>query len=338
MTKILPRKLLARFTHDSMKNDDAVSIERRARKSEASVRKVSMPSLVLGSVPAFPLRRWLHPVSLRAAPRHGLIASLWRARLSIALAFEKFGLGLLVVATALTGCITAPKPSGKGTMSPLEEKGWEVFQREPCFSTCHAQTVLLPVTEDWAGFVPDLRKTPRRTADWYMAYFVKPRAVLPNSFMPSLTYLPDDEIRALIAFLQRLNRGVEVVKPVPVPSEEIPVVGRSLAAYKAGQAIFNTYCAGCHGIAGNGGGSVGQILSPEPRDFTDAAWVTKQTENYLFSVITNGKPNTAMPGFKTILTPLERASVLRYVTYFADPVLRERVEVGLVGQISQDVK
>lgn len=247
-------------------------------------------------------------------------------------------LGLLAVTAVLTGCITGPEPSGKGTMTPLEEKGWEVFQREPCFSTCHAQTMLLPVTEDWAGFVPDLRKTPRRTADWYMAYFVNPRAVLPNSFMPSVTYLPDDEIRALIAFLQRLNRSVEIAKPVPIPSAEIPVVGRSLAAYKAGQSIFNTYCAGCHGIAGNGGGSVGQILSPEPRDFTDAAWVTKQTENYLFSVITNGKPNTAMPGFKTILTPLERASVLRYVTYFADPVLKERVEVGLVGQIGQEVK
>jgi len=247
-------------------------------------------------------------------------------------------LGLLLVATVLTGCITAPEPSRERAMSPLEEKGWKVFQREPCFSTCHAQTVLLHVTEDWAGFVPDLRKTPRRTSDWYMAYFVNPRAVLPNSFMPSLTYLPDDEIRALIAFLQRLNRGVEIAKPVPVPSEEIPAVARSLAAYKAGQAVFNTYCAGCHGTAGNGGGSVGQILSPEPRDFTDAAWLTKQTENYLFSVITNGKPNTAMPGFKTILTPLERAAVLRYVTYFADPVSRERVEVGLVGQIGQEVK
>ena len=239
-------------------------------------------------------------------------------------------LGVLAVTTVLTGCITAPEPSREGAMSPLEEKGWKIFQREPCFSTCHAQTVLLPVTADWAGFVPDLRKTPRRTADWYMAYFVNPRAVLPNSFMPPVTYLPDDEIRALIAFLQRLNRSIEISKPVPVPSAEIPVVARSLSAYKEGQALFATYCSGCHGIAGNGGGSVGHLLSPEPRDFTDAAWMAKQTENYLFAVIANGKPNTAMPGFKIILTPLERALVLRYVMYFGDPVLRGRAEVGLM--------
>lgn len=246
-------------------------------------------------------------------------------------------LGFVAVTSFLTGCLTMPEPSREGAMSPLEEKGWKVFQREPCFSTCHAQTMLLSVTEDWAGFVPDLRKTPRRTADWYIAYFVNPRAVLPYSFMPSVTYLPDDEIRALIAFLQRLNRQVKIVPPEPVPSKEIPLVPRTREAYRAGQTVFNTYCAGCHGIMGNGGGTVGQLLAPEPRDFTDAAWVTKQTENYLFSVITNGKPNTAMPGFKDILTPLERASVLRYVTYFADPVLRERVEVGLVGQ-TQDVR
>src|SRR3974377_390107 len=103
-------------------------------------------------------------------------------------------LAVLVITSVLAGCITGPEPAGEGTMSPLEEKGWKMFQGEPCFSTCHVQTMVLPVTEDWTGFVPDLRKTPRRTADWYVAYFVSPRAVLPNSFMPAVTYLPDDEI------------------------------------------------------------------------------------------------------------------------------------------------
>ncbi len=245
---------------------------------------------------------------------------------------------LLVIASALAGCLTAPEPSREGGFTPLEEKGWKVFQREPCFSTCHVQTMVLPVTKDWAGFVPDLRKTPRRTADWYMAYFVNPRAVLPNSFMPSVTYLPDDDIRALIAFLQRLNRQVKIVQPDPVPSNEIPHVPKTREAYRAGQGVFNTYCAGCHGTMGNGGGVVGHLLAPEPRDFTDAAWVTKQTDNYLFSVITNGKPNTAMPGFKDLLTPLERASVLRYVLYFSNPVLRERAEVGLMAQTGEEAR
>jgi mono/diheme cytochrome c family protein len=53
-------------------------------------------------------------------------------------------------------------------------------------------------------------------------------------------------------------------------------------------------------------------------------------------VITIGKPHTAMPGFKDILNPVERAAVLRYIEYFADPVAKERVEVGLVGQVVEN--
>jgi mono/diheme cytochrome c family protein len=245
---------------------------------------------------------------------------------------------LLAAATIVTGCIRAPEPFHGEAMTRLEEKGWKIFQREPCFSTCHTHTVVAAAAQGWDGFAPDLRATPRHTRDWYVAYFVNPRAVLPNSFMPSLSYLPDDDVRALIAFLQRLNRGVEIVKPVPVPSQEIPSVPHDLAAYRAGQSVFNTHCAGCHGTAGNGSGAVGHLLAPEPRDFTDAAWMAKQTENYLFAVVTHGKPNTAMPGFKTILTPNERALALRYIAYFADPVLRQRLEVGLVGQLGEEGK
>jgi hypothetical protein len=68
------------------------TIERGAWNSEAQSRIVSMPSLVLGSVLAFFIKRSLQQLSLRAAPRHRSIASLWRARLSITLAREKSAL------------------------------------------------------------------------------------------------------------------------------------------------------------------------------------------------------------------------------------------------------
>lgn len=234
----------------------------------------------------------------------------------------------LTAVSLIAGCITAPEPAREGPLSPLEEKGREIFQREPCFSACHVTTMASPMSGDTAGFFPDLRKTPRRTGDWYLAYFVDPRAVLPYSFMPSFAHLKPDEAKALIAYLQRLNRDVKATKPEPVASSEIPRVAWDFANYKAGKSVYDIYCTGCHGISGNGGGSVGHLLAPEPRDFTDGAWMSKQTENYLFAVITEGKPNTAMPGFKDILTPAERAMVLRYLEYFSDPVERERLELG----------
>ncbi|HZD40597.1 MAG TPA: c-type cytochrome [Terriglobales bacterium] len=235
---------------------------------------------------------------------------------------------VVTMLSLLMACIKTPEPAEQLSLSPLEKKGLQVFQREPCYSACHVTTLASPETSNTAGFVPDLRKTPRRTRDWYLAYFVDPRAVLPYSFMPSFAHLSPADVDALIAFLQQLNRGVKVIQPEPVASSEIPAAPRNFANYRAGQALYRTYCAGCHGVSGNGGGTVGHLLSPEPRDFTDGAWMSKQTENYLFAVITVGKPNTAMPGFKDILTPMERALALRYVETFANPVERERLELG----------
>jgi mono/diheme cytochrome c family protein len=148
--------------------------------------------------------------------------------------------------------------------------------------------------------------------------------------MPSYQYLPSDEFEALIAFLQYLNKDAAQPEPETISAEQIPETPMDLAGYRAGRAVYQMYCVGCHGEWGNGGGRVGHVLSPEPRDFTDVIWMSKQTDVYLYSVITNGKSNTAMPAFKDILTPRESALALRYVRYFANLVTRERMELGFV--------
>ena len=223
------------------------------------------------------------------------------------------------------GCLEAPKLLREERLSALEEKGRMVFMREPCTS-CHVLPIALANLEVSRGVAPNLRKTPRRSPDWYLAYFVDSRAVLPWSPMPSYGYLPDDEVEALIAFLQRLNKEASTAKAVT--TEKTPEFPRNLNAYNAGRRLYGTYCAGCHGELGNGAGRAGHLLSPEPRDFTDAVWLSKQTESYLFSVVADGKPNTAMPGFRDILRPRERALVVNYIQYFADPVAKERMELG----------
>lgn len=236
-----------------------------------------------------------------------------------------FVLFLLVSFSLMGGCIEPLKLLREAKLSPLEEKGRTIFMRAPCPS-CHVLTLALTNVEVPRSFVPNLRRTPGRTRDWYLAYFVDPRAVLPWSPMPSFGYLYDDEIEALIAFLQRLNKDAAAV----AAEEPIPEISRDLKAYHAGRGIYGIYCSGCHGELGNGAGRVGHLLSPEPRDFTDAIWLSKQTERYLFSVVADGKPHTAMPPFKNILSPGERLLALRYAQYFANPVSRERMELGFV--------
>jgi len=127
---------------------------------------------------------------------------------------------LFIAALGLaSGCLAPPAPRD-APLTRLEEQGWRIFSREPCFSACHATSVAATPPGSLSGFVPDLRTTPRHTQDWYLAYFVNPRAVLPYSPMPSFGYLSRDEMKALAAFLQRLNHDVPAPKLKPVAPEE----------------------------------------------------------------------------------------------------------------------
>lgn len=237
---------------------------------------------------------------------------------------------VIAVLILLASCVPPPRAPADATAA--EEKGFAIFMREGCFSSCHVATIASDRRENLSGAVPDLRKTQRRARDWYLAYFVNPRALLPFSTMPPYGYFSEEEFQSLVAFLRHLNRDAPTPPAKLTLEESLPNVLRDLAAYKAGQAHYRTYCVGCHGESGDGAGPVGHLLSPEPRDFTDALWMSKQSESYLYSIISNGKPNTAMPAFKEILNPTERAALVRYLGYFTDPVAKERLELGFMAK------
>ncbi len=152
---------------------------------------------------------------------------------------------------------------------------------------------------------------------------------MPQSPMPSFDNLSGPEIDGLIAYLRRLNRESVTTRAQPVSASSIPETRNGLTEYDAGRSIYASNCKGCHGQWGNGAGPVGTLLSPEPRDFTDTLWMSKQSEVYLFSVVSNGKPKTAMPAFRDLLSARERALVLRYIEYFGDPVGKERMELAV---------
>jgi len=236
---------------------------------------------------------------------------------------------LAAIVSIAIGCRPDPDPAQK--MTPLERRGERVFTGEQCFYHCHTFGARRGKDYDArdarAGLPPDLPKAPRRTADWYRAYIVDPRAVLPQSPMPSRGNLSRKKLDALVAFLEHQNQQPHW-QPSPAPPPAVPETGNGLTEYTRGRALYGANCVGCHGEWGNGGGPVGQLLVPEPRNFTDSFWMSKQSETYLFSVISDGKPNTAMAGFKDLLTKRERALVMRYVEYFANPVAKERIELS----------
>lgn len=225
--------------------------------------------------------------------------------------------------------------------APMDERvaqGQFVFQREQCFfcHTLNGKDEVNPRQDEDSSFAlhplslvtrsgPDLSLAPRRTDDWHLAHLIDPQAVVAGSIMPSYGSLSEADLRALISFVQS---STAVPAPTPGPTEAVPSIAESLETYRAGQRLYQAHCMGCHGEFGNGIGRVGHLLQPEPRDFTNRAWMAKRSDEYLYQVIADGLPSTAMPGYRQVLDPTDRALLLNYLRYFADPVAKQSWEQG----------
>lgn len=245
-----------------------------------------------------------------------------------------FGIVFLLLALIIvSGCVNIPTPAGGATPTPDVVRGKQVFINRGCFQSCHSLGALAtkanrhPLPDQPGPMPPDLTMTARRSNDWLLAYLISPQSILPYSTMSSYSSIPDDEMKALIAYLQSINTS-PVPTNIPLTDPEvIPQLAPDQATYKAGRSIYKKYCQGCHGQDGNGKGPAGHLLLPEPRDFTDATWLSKQSDVYLYSIVSFGKPGTAMPAYNDILTLEERSQVLNYIRYFADPILKQRMEL-----------
>ena len=222
------------------------------------------------------------------------------------------------------GTSPLPEPS-----DPLAAEGAGIFRRERCVF-CHTLTG----TTNSPGLTqtgPDLREPGRqRSDDWHVAHLLQPDAVVAASTMPSFGYLPEQELRALVAYLQTLSPS----GPAASTPEGMTAVEFTLQIYRQGRDLYGAHCAGCHGEGGRGNGVVGHVLQPEPRDLTDVAWLTKRSDAQLFEVLTDGVPETAMPGYRDSLTPVERALIVHYVRAFGDPLARQFLEQGFFYPLS----
>jgi cbb3-type cytochrome oxidase cytochrome c subunit len=241
---------------------------------------------------------------------------------------------LLIIPSLVVGVfLLVGHSSGVSPYATLDRQRHELFRREGCFF-CHSMEGREPTAgvSPLLGLIrsgPDLLfEAGLRTDDWHLAHLINPKAINPRSSMPSYAHLSDQEVKALIAFLQEV-RGQAFPTPTPTQETVIPEVPRTLEAYQAGRRIYRENCVGCHGREGNGSGSVGHLLVPEPRDFTNALWMSKQTDFYLFTVITDGKPETAMPAYRELLSARERSLVLQFIRYYAHPSRRQAMEEGL---------
>lgn len=94
------------------------------------------------------------------------------------------------------------------------------------------------------------------------------------------------------------------------------------AADPEGTVVYDRYCAGCHGVAGDGNGPAAPMLLVKPRDFTKGVFKfrttpagTLPTDDDLFRTITRGIHRTSMPEW-SLLPERERWALVRRVKEF----------------------
>lgn len=92
----------------------------------------------------------------------------------------------------------------------------------------------------------------------------------------------------------------------------------------AGQAVYVRWCAGCHGVDGDGQGPASGYMLPRPRDFTAALYQIRTTgsgelptDDDILRVINRGIPGTTMPGWSDVLTQQERNELVPYLKTFS---------------------
>lgn len=81
----------------------------------------------------------------------------------------------------------------------------------------------------------------------------------------------------------------------------------------AGQKLFATHCATCHGSKGGGDGVQAAKFTPRPSNLVDAEWKHGPSDGEIFTVIRNGVPKTAMSPFGKKMTERQTWDIVNYM-------------------------
>ena len=219
-------------------------------------------------------------------------------------------LGLALAMGVIPGYELSRTPPGPGVepLSTLESEGRAVYVANGC-SYCHTQQVR-PLPEDkvfgrpsapgdYAYQTPELLGSERTGPDlinvgarqpsdvWQYIHLYQPRAVVPQSIMPSFPWLfdvvdkapsgvapiplpepyapahgvvvPGPQAQALVAYLLSLKQaplpGASQAQAAPAATEAAPTAGQAAAGgadLAHGQQLFVANCAACHQAGGQG--------------------------------------------------------------------------------------
>jgi cytochrome c oxidase cbb3-type subunit I/II len=105
--------------------------------------------------------------------------------------------------------------------------------------------------------------------------------------------------------------------------------------FRAGEAAFPRYCNGCHGVRGDGNGTLAPYMDPKPRDYTMGIFKcrstptgTLPTDEDLFNTMSRGFVTAAMPPWAP-LPPQTRMDIVVYLKGFSPRFANEPAGVPI---------
>jgi cytochrome c oxidase cbb3-type subunit 2 len=211
-----------------------------------------------------------------------------------------------------------------GTSDGDAERGRQVYERY-CVQ-CHGERgdgkgEVAPWTQpkprDFRQGVFKFRSTPYGTLPTLTDLDRTIKDGLHRTLMPPFAVLNARARWDVITYLQTFSPRWQTDTPgvAIVPGAESPMTSASILA---GQSVFATNCASCHGDGtGNGPAAVGMVdvwgNAITPADLTLGRTKLARTGRDIYMRVATGINGTPMPGFAGALSPTELWSVARYV-------------------------
>ena len=124
----------------------------------------------------------------------------------------------------------------------------------------------------------------------------------PRTAMPAWgRLLKESDIRDVMYYVQSLKQP----RPPGMTQKDFDI--------RVGERIYRQHCVVCHGGKGNGQTTVGLALPRHPQNFTDVAGMARLSNRELANAIKDGKPDTAMVAWKSILNDEDIRRIILFI-------------------------
>lgn len=186
---------------------------------------------------------------------------------------------------------------------------------------------------------PSLQPRPRSFREGLFKFRTTPFGTLPTvddlrhtiryglagTGMGMFTQLPEDDLQAVIAYVQSFSRRWRKLEnyaepmQLPAPPEWFEDEPRKAEQAAAGRGLFLQHCATCHGPEADGRGPAAAMLRDvwnqptKPSDLREPHLRSGSRPEDLYRLLATGMNGTPMISFETLLTPEQRWAIVAWI-------------------------